>query len=231
MSPAAALVLLSNAFCVVLAGHAALILRRAAPDAASGRLVMMVVAAAFAVGLANSFLPPLLALRAQVFIAQPAMILGLTLALIAVGATAVARRYFAAADIWTILPIYLWRAPFGVLLLLTGLSGGLPAGFFWTAAAGDIAVGLWALSMLRRRETVGATELTAWNLAGIADFVHVLALGVIHLRGFHAANPEITPLGLLPFFGVPLMLALHIHLFRTLRGLRAGPGSLAARRA
>jgi hypothetical protein len=103
-----------------------------------------------------------------------------------------------------------WRVLYGSALLLIGLQGGLPAEFFWSAALGDIFVGLWAFTIMARRPHVARRELIAWNGIGLLDLLHVLALGAAFLPPFYQANPDMPPLNLLPLVGVPLLLVLHI---------------------
>ncbi len=94
------------------------------------------------------------------------------------------------------------------MLLILGILGGLPPAFYWSAAAGDIFVGLWALMIVLRKLHVTRRELIAWNLIGMADLAHVLPLGALNLGAFYAANSAVQPLNLLPLVGVPVFLAL-----------------------
>jgi hypothetical protein len=89
-----------------------------------------------------------------------------------------------------------------------GLSGALPPAFFWSAAVGDIVVGLWAMSIMGR-PTVTTREIAAWNIIGLFDLTHVLALGAVNLSAFYTANPTVPLLNLLPLAGVPVLLVLH----------------------
>jgi hypothetical protein len=120
------------------------------------------------------------------------------------------RQYFRTADLAKLTWLGPWRIVYGAGLLLMGTSGGLPAAFFWSAGIGDIFIGLWSLWLLPRRATVTTTELTLWNLFGLADLLHVLAIGAVTLRPFYLGNPDIPTLNLLPLVGVPLFIALHV---------------------
>jgi hypothetical protein len=166
--------------------------------------------------------PPLAAARlapppgGQV-IAIAAVVLGL----VALRALPSVRTYFATVDFRHLAWIGPWRIVYGGLLLLMGLKGGLPEAFFWSAAVGDIAVGVWAVTMLPRLETVSAREFAAWNAVGLADLLHVLVLGAINLRPFFLSHPDIVPpLNLLPLVGVPMFIALHVHVLWGLRSQR-----------
>lgn len=207
---------------VVFTVHACVALVRARRDGAAPFAIVATILAGLAVGSLNAFVPPFSVWRESVFVAQPAMILGMIAALTLASFAPAAQRYFATADLRPIFGLYAWRAVFGFALLFSGLAGGLPAAFFWSAAAGDILVGLWALSISARGvDRVGHGELLAWNGAGLIDLTHVLALGVANLAVFYAANPDASRLTLLPLFGVPLFIAIHFGLFRTILARRA----------
>jgi hypothetical protein len=119
------------------------------------------------------------------------------------------RSFFRTGRIEWLVTLGVWRFVYGSVLLLMGLLDGLPPAFFWSAALGDIAVGLWALTIMARQLDVRPSEITAWNVVGLMDLARVLVLGAINLRAFYLANPDIAPLNLLPLVGVPVFLALH----------------------
>jgi hypothetical protein len=120
------------------------------------------------------------------------------------------RAYFRSADLTKLVALSPWRIVYGFALLTLGRYGGIPAAFYISAGIGDILVGLWGVSILARRPTVSTREVTAWNIAGIVDFTHVLVLGAINLRPFYLANPDVPPLNMLPLVGVPIFFAMHI---------------------
>ena len=201
--------------------HLAIELARADHARVLGPRAPIVLGVGLLAGAANGYLPPLSTLREAVFVAQPLMILGMALFLgLSAGSTARGQAFFAGAPIRPFARVGVWRAVFGGLLIAAGVSGGLPTGFFWSAGLGDIAVGLWALSMTLRGGEPSRVEFAAWNIAGLADLLHVLAVGVANLPGFYAAHPDIERLGLLPLFGVPLFIAGHVTLLRTLARAR-----------
>jgi hypothetical protein len=120
------------------------------------------------------------------------------------------RAFFREAKLEWLVTMGIWRVIFGASLLVIGLSGGLPSAFFWSAAFGDILVGLWGISMLARRLKVAQTEVIAWNMIGLADLGHVLLLGALFLPAFYLANLAVPPVNLLPLTGVPVFFALHV---------------------
>jgi hypothetical protein len=149
---------------------------------------------------------------------QAGAILALTLGLCLLLLHGSARHFFRTVRAVRLLALGPWRIVYGAALLVIGLGQGLPPAFFWSAAIGDIAVGIWSLAILARRETVSEREVLAWNAIGLADLMHVLALGAVNLRPFYLANPDVAPLNLLPLVGVPVFIALHV---LTLWGLTA----------
>jgi hypothetical protein len=128
------------------------------------------------------------------------------------------RKFFRTGRLKWLVTLGVWRMVYGGVLLIIGVHDGLPPAFFWSAALGDIAVGIWALTIMARQLDVRPVEITAWNAVGLADLAHVLVLGAINLAPFYAANPGVQPLNLLPLAGVPVFLALHI---MTLWGIAA----------
>lgn len=205
-----------NILSAVFALTAVFCLVSARRDGAGPGALAVVVAAAFGWGAAHSFYPPLVAWRAGFFPAQPIVIFSLVVALSLLSRTAPGVAYFRAAKLGPLIALYGWRTVFGSALLVLGLSGALPDAFFWVAAIGDIVVGLWALSMLPRMTSVTRWELLAWNVIGLVDLLNVLRLGLLELRPFYEANLNVPRLALLPLFGVPFFVALHIQLFRTI---------------
>jgi hypothetical protein len=166
-----------------------------------------------------SWVPALAALRLQPPpFGQGAVILSVVLGFLALMFLPPVRAFFRNADLRLLVTMGGWRPVYGSGLLAIGLLGGLPAAFFWSAAIGDVLVGLWAIWIMTRKLEVSQREVVAWNIFGFADLAHVLVLGAIYLRPFYLANPDVSPLNLLPMAGVPVFLALHI---MTLWGLAA----------
>jgi hypothetical protein len=117
----------------------------------------------------------------------------------------------------------------GVLFIIAWIGGTLPGGFALPAAIGDVAVGLTApfvATAVARRRALGAAWI--WAVLGTADLIIAITLGV--LQGGPPlgllAGPVTTnlvahyPLSLIPTFGVPLALLLHLRTFRALAAKR-----------
>jgi hypothetical protein len=111
-----------------------------------------------------------------------------------------------------------WRIA-GFALLALYAQGSLPAGFAVPAGIGDVVVGLTAPVVAVF--VVGGRRWAyyGWTLFGIADLVVAVTLGVLHSNspiGLLAGSGVTTdvmrelPMSLIPTFGVPLTLALHI---------------------
>jgi hypothetical protein len=206
----------TNILCVVFAATAAASMIIARRDGAGPLTLILVAAAALAWGAVHAFYPPLVTWRSEFPLGQPMLIGGLIVALTLAAGTPTGVAYFRAAALGPLIALFAWRIVFGGALLVLGLSGALPEGFFWPAALGDIFVGLWALSMLPRFSSISRWELLVWNVVGLLDLLNVLRMGLLELRPFFVANPDMTPLSLLPLFGVPFFIALHLQLFRTI---------------
>lgn len=140
---------------------------------------------------------------------QAGAILGLILGLLIIFSLSPLRRLVAGLNPKPLVTFGAWRIVYGTILLILGLQGGLPAEFFWSAAIGDIAVGLWALSILTRLEKVSLVEMKGWNAAGLADLLHVIVLGATFFGGFYQTHPEVPRLNLLPLALVPLFITVH----------------------
>jgi hypothetical protein len=103
-----------------------------------------------------------------------------------------------------------WRVA-GLAFLALFAVGELPAGFALPAGLGDVLVGLTAPLVAvfvvgggrwARRTYIG------WTVFGIADLLAAVALGVT--SGAGAAPMAELPMSLVPTFGVPFTLALHV---------------------
>ena len=189
------------------------------PDTSGARILGGLSLAVLAWGALWVWFPPLAEIRfAPPPFGQILGILGVVLTFIAFRFTAPMRAYWQSAKLETLTWNGPWRAVYGLALLAIGLGGGLPTEFFWSAAVGDIAVGIWAIAILARGTSVKRGEIVGWNILGALDLFHVLVLGAIFLRPFYLANPEIQFLNLLPLAGVPLLLVTHI---MTLSGFAA----------
>ena len=205
----------------------ALTFRAANPGTAGARILGGLTFAALAWGAVWTWFPPLATTR---FAPPPGgqiiAIASVVLTFMAIRFTTPVRNYWQTAGLEKLVWNGPWRAIYGFALLAIGLSGGLPAEFFWSAAAGDILVGLWAIIILTRGSIVKRSEIIGWNIVGALDLIHVLALGALYLRPFYLSNLDIPLLNLLPLAGVPVLLAVHM---MTLIAFAAQRGTLNAK--
>jgi hypothetical protein len=131
------------------------------------------------------------------------------------------RLYFEKADFMPFVKFNIWRSVYGGFILIVGLLGGFPSSFYISAGIGDMLTGLWAMWILTRQETVTKRELTAWNIFGLVDLIHVAIIAPLTLFPFFRAFPQYPLITLLPLLLVPSAIILHIHSFRTLYYRRA----------
>lgn len=133
----------------------------------------------------------------------------------------------------------------GAVFLVVAARGGLPRQFALPAGWGDVAVGALApfvaLSLSRGWPHARGAAV-AWNALGLLDLTVALATGALSSNGplqLLAGGPSTAamgrlPLSLIPSFGVPLFLLLHVVSLLALRGTPArvgagaGPGAGAA---
>lgn len=122
----------------------------------------------------------------------------------------------------------------GVVFLVELARGGLPPQFALPAGWGDLAVGAAALAAARAASSGssrGARLAVAWNALGLLDLAVAVGAGALSAEGplrVFLAEPPTTalaalPLSMVPVFGVPIFVLLHV---ASLYGLSAG----AARR-
>jgi hypothetical protein len=128
----------------------------------------------------------------------------------------------------------------GFTFVIAAWQGRIPFQFALPAGLGDFAIGLLAplvaLSLARGRRGSHALAV-AWNLAGIADLVVAVTLGVltspstIQVLAIGHANAEVTrfPFVLIPAFAVPASLLLHVLTLWRLGGSRKPARSPAGR--
>lgn len=198
--------------------HAAIALHRARRDGVAGSTISLGLGVWLALACLIALLPPAIQFREQNPLSQPAIVLSLVILATGLLFVSSVRHYFEAIETGSLLPVFLWRAIFGCLLLLLMSQGGLPRPFAIAAGLGDIAIGLWAAYLIRRF-AVGSppsrTHLMFWNTLGMVDLLNVMRMATLELGPWLAEHPEVTRIVMLPLFGVPLFIALHIHLYRT----------------
>ena len=116
--------------------------------------------------------------------------------------------------------IQLYRV-LGLIFLLLNALGSLPSLFALPAGYGDITVGLLApvVAVAYARGVVGRELLVGgWNILGLLDLAIAITTGFLtspsplQMYAFDAPNELITsyPLVLVPVFGVPLAMLLHV---------------------
>jgi hypothetical protein len=139
---------------------------------------------------------------------------------IAVRRSATLRSVVSAIPQTTLIGIQTTRVV-GPIFLIAMLEGRLPAVFALPAGIGDLCVGLAAASIAfraRRDEAPTTRAIALLNIGGILDFVVALSVGFLaSTTPFRLifATPStdlvtVLPLVLIPAFGVPLFLLLHI---------------------
>ena len=103
----------------------------------------------------------------------------------------------------------------GFVFIVLYAYGILPWYFALPAGLGDMAIGLTALPiagpLAAQRRRAGFIR---WNLFGLADLVNALSIaGVVGVLAPHGVSLEpmtVLPMSIIPTFGVPLFLILHI---------------------
>lgn len=154
----------------------------------------------------------------------PTIELGIFLPIL-IGAIALARsttlrRVVAAIPQAWIVGVQVYRTLGAVFLTLLAI-GQLPAAFAVPAGAGDVLVGLLApfVALAIARDWKRASVLVlAWNILGLLDLVSAIGTGFMtspspaQLLSFDAPNYLISafPLVMIPVFGVPLSVLLHL---------------------
>jgi hypothetical protein len=118
----------------------------------------------------------------------------------------------------------------GVTFIVAWLGGKLPGGFALPAGLGDIAVGLLApfVAGATARRPDRLAPAWAFTLLGLADLIVAVSSGVLHggpplgLLAGPITTDAVTryPLSLIPTFGVPLALLLHVRTFQVLLAKR-----------
>src|SRR5262245_23512500 len=140
-----------------------------------------------------------------------------------------ARRIVDAIPQHWIMGIQLVRV-FGLFFVLSYLQGFVPGEFAIPAGIGDFLIGITApivvYKYLRQPEKARNVAIL-WNIFGILDLVMAVTLrilitrGILHLPSLGVPN-QLTdfPLILIPTFGVPLPILLHIFSLRALLKIR-----------
>lgn len=103
----------------------------------------------------------------------------------------------------------------GYVFLVLASYGILPKVFALSAGWGDIAIGATAaLAAFNLATPTRRRSFIVWQILGIADLVNAVLLGtlanVMDPHGIPTSAMTVLPLSLIPTFGVPLFLILHV---------------------
>jgi len=149
------------------------------------------------------------------------VLLALTAAVLVAGATITGFRiWLAGINLRQLVAVHITRFV-GIAFLVYASRGELPAAFALPAGWGDIAIATVALVLVLFVPDLLAhrTVLLAWNFLGLVDILFVVATAARTLLvapdSMHALL--VLPLGLVPTFLVPLIIATHLWLFQRLR--------------
>ncbi len=130
------------------------------------------------------------------------------------------RRYVLGLDLRLLTAIQAWRIIGGMFLVLMGFEM-LPGTFAWPAGVGDVVVGVYApfvVYALVRRSPNWRRHVIILSVLGLLDFVGAIGGGVLGgnnplglLRGDVTAEiMQVLPLAIIPTFGVPAWILVHI---------------------
>lgn len=144
----------------------------------------------------------------------------LVIGLIWLWRSAAARRLLDAIPQSWLVGLQFYRV-LGAIFLLMYAQGRMPAAFALPAGAGDVVVGLLApiVAMAYARGVPGRELLlVGWNLLGLIDLANAIGTGFLtspsplQMLSLEAPNWLISdfPLVLVPVFGVPLAILLHV---------------------
>lgn len=124
------------------------------------------------------------------------------------------RQFLLSLDPRALTLVHSWRTVGFTFVALT-TYGLLPALFAMPAGWGDIAIGLTApLVAMRLARPEHKSAFVVWQVLGILDLVAAVVLGttarLISPASTSMAAMTALPLSLIPTFGVPLLMILHI---------------------
>lgn len=126
------------------------------------------------------------------------------------------RDWTRSLDLQLLTNLQAWRMG-GFVFIAFSVNGLLPASFAIPASIGDIAVAVAAPFVARHLDRVGL--FLAWTAFGIVDLVAAVTLGILNSAGPLGLLSDGTlttdlvtrmPVVLIPTFGVPLLLVLHM---------------------
>ena len=124
-------------------------------------------------------------------------------------------------DLRVLTVVQSWRIIGGAFIVLYFYDL-LPGLFAWPAGLGDIAIGgaapFVALALAARPEFMKSRGFKAFHILGILDFVVAVGTGFLSSGWVESLASEVStnqtmtllPLSLIPTFGVPLWIMLHL---------------------
>lgn len=123
------------------------------------------------------------------------------------------RDYILSLDPRTLTMLHSWRIA-GFVFVVLYAYGILPGMFALPAGWGDIAIGATAYLAASRLVPHYRRGFIAWHLLGVLDLVTAVGMGaasgLLNPHGLTTAPMTTLPLNVIPGFGVPLFLILHI---------------------
>ena len=124
------------------------------------------------------------------------------------------RRFALSLDPRILTFVQSWRIAGYVFLALAAVNA-LPVTFAWPAGWGDFFIGLTApLAALKLANPGRRQAFILWQILGITDLVTAVTLGatvgLLEPHGIPTTLMTELPLSMIPTFGVPLFLILHI---------------------
>ncbi|MGH4026334.1 MAG: hypothetical protein ACRDRV_17305 [Pseudonocardiaceae bacterium] len=159
---------------------------------------------------------------------EPPVAIGLAagLPVVLVGAALLVSRRFRSwaesLDLALLTSLQAWRVG-GFVFLVLYATGSLPGGFALPAGLGDLAVALSAPFvagyLVTHRGSTARRFYLGWTVLGIVDLLAAVTLGVLNAAGPSGilSDGVVTtdqvaqlPLSLIPTFGVPFLLAVHL---------------------
>lgn len=162
--------------------------------------------------------------------APQVLLVSLTIVLLAMGRLASdLRAWLRAQDPGKLIGVHVIRF-IGLAFLLEARHGRLPSAFAVPAGIGDVAVAAMAAGLLLApRGARWSAAAFTWNLLGLADILFVVAKSAqLSLRDPSSMEALLrAPLGILPSFIVPLIIASHVWLFGKLRPRASSPAVAA----
>ena len=143
-----------------------------------------------------------------------AAVLPVVLFLLWFAASRAFRRFALSLDPRILTFVQSWRIAGYVFLALASVSA-LPIAFAWPAGWGDFFIGLTApLAALKLVNPQRRQAFLIWQALGITDLVVAVTLGatvgMIQPHGIPTTLMTELPLSMIPTFGVPLFLILHV---------------------